>query len=571
MTTALGRTVLFEGLAPEELDAVASSMRERTFGPGEVICRAGDAGDSVLLILDGLARVLLEDESGALKAVARLRRGDVVGEMSLVTNEPRTATVIAGARTNALELGREGFADLIAAHPRILANLNQILSRKLAETTARVGETAARGEAVALLVGNATAPLLPTLRAASESAGVRAPAWLDARDNPESVLGGLDDVLDDHGTALVVGELGDEALPGLIDAVDRAVVLLRTDEELELLSRLLGRDSGSDQRVEIVVLADSPETNRLAAGAGSLGNVVRVSPHDAGTPPPQELAWLGRHLTRTKLGLALGAGGAKGYAHIGALRVLEEAGYTVDYVAGSSMGAILGGWLALGMNSSEIEETFREAFTPEAVSEIFKLSMTGVSAGLDTITRIVRETTQDLTFADLAKPLAVMAVDLNGRCAAPVTEGPLWEAMLAATALAGIFPPYERDGQRLVDGLALVPVPTDAVLELGADIAVAVNIISSQTLPAWPGETPSQEEPTGGRSRLLDTLLEVMDLAQMRSSERHAARADVPITPVFGPSSWRDFHLADLFLEAGEKAAQEQLHLLQSRARPQLG
>jgi NTE family protein len=571
MTTALGRTALFEGLAPEELDAVASSMRERTFEPREVICRAGDAGDSVLLILDGLARVLLEDaDSGELKAVARLRRGDVVGEMSLVTSEPRTATVIAGARTTALELGREGFAELISAHPRILANLNQILSHKLAETTARVGESAARGEAIGLLVGTGSAALVPELLAAAEAASVRPPASLDARSGPESVLAALDDVLADHATALVVAELGEESLSGLVDAVDRAVVLLRTEEELELLAGLIGREGDGDQLVEIVVLADPPQADRLTAKAASLGTVVRVSPNDAGTPPPEELAWLGRHLTRTKLGLALGAGGAKGYAHVGALRVLEEAGYTVDYVSGSSIGAIVGTWLALGMDSSEIEATFRNAFTPEVVAEIFKLSFSGASTGLQTMTRILRETTQDKTFADLAKPLAVMTVDLNGRCAAPVSEGPLWEALLAATALAGIFPPYERDGQRLVDGLALVPVPTDAVVELGADVTVAVNIISSQTLPSWPGEAPPADESASPRSRMLDTLLEVMDLAQMHSSERHAARADVPITPLFGPSSWRDFHLADLFLEAGRRAAEEQLHLLQSRARPQL-
>jgi NTE family protein len=571
MTTALGRTALFEGLGAQELDAVASSMRERTFEPREVICRAGDAGDSVLLILDGLARVLLEDaDSGELKAVARLRRGDVVGEMSLVTSEPRTATVIAGARTTALELGREGFADLISAHPRILANLNQILSHKLAETTARVGEPAARGEAIGLLVGAGSAALVPELLAAAEAASVGTLASLDARSGPESVLAALDDVLAEHATALVIAELGDKSLASLVDAVDRAVVLLRTEAELKLLAGLIGRDSSGDQRIEIVVLADSPQAARLTAEASSLGLVVRVSPNDAGAPPPEELAWLGRHLSRTKLGLALGAGGAKGYAHVGALRVLEEAGYTVDYVAGSSIGAIVGAWLALGLDSSEIEATLRNAFTPEAVAEIFKLSFSGASTGLETMTRILRETTQDKTFADLDKPLVVMTVDLNGRCAAPVSAGPLWEALLAATSLAGIFPPYERDGQRLVDGLALVPVPTDAVLELGADITVAVNIISSQALPAWPGEAPPADEPPGPRSRMLDTMLEVMDLAQMHSSERHAARADVPVTPLFGPSSWRDFHLADLFLEAGRRAAEEQLPLLQSLARPQL-
>jgi NTE family protein len=570
MTTALGRTALFAGLAKAELDAVASSMRERTFEPSEVICRAGDPGESVLLILDGLARVLLEDADGELKAVARLRRGDVVGEMSLVTSEPRTATVIASVRTRALELGQEGFADLIAAHPRILANLNQILSHKLAETTARVGKPAARGEAVGLLAGSGSGQLLPELLAAAEGATAGALAWLDTRSGDGGALATLDDVLADHVTVIVGAELGDESAGNVVDAVDRAVVLVRSEDELELLGRLIGRESSDDQRVQLVVLADGAGAERLTAKASELGTVVRVAPNGAGPPPREELAWLGRHLTRTKLGLALGAGGAKGYAHVGALRVLEEAGYTVDYVAGSSIGAIVGAWLALGMDSNEIEATLRNAFTPEVNAEIFKLSLSGASTGLETMTRILRETTKDKTFADLSKPLSVMTVDLNGRAAAPVSDGPLWEALLAATALAGIFPPYERDGQRLVDGLALVPVPTDEVHELGADLSIAVNIISSETLPAWPGETPPAEEPAGPRSRMLDTLLEVMDLAQMRSSERHTARADVPITPLFGPSSWRDFHLADLFLEAGRRAAEEQLHLLRSRARPQL-
>ena len=69
---------------------------------------------------------------------------------------------------------------------------------------------------------------------------------------------------------------------------------------------------------------------------------------------------------------------------------------------------------------------------------------------------------------------------------------------------------------------------------------------------------------------MLETLLEVMDLAQLDSSERHAARADVPITPLFGPCTWRDFHLADLFLDAGREAGEQALPTLQALAKPQL-
>jgi NTE family protein len=138
--------------------------------------------------------------------------------------------------------------------------------------------------------------------------------------------------------------------------------------------------------------------------------------------------------------------------------------------------------------------------------------------------------------------------------------------------MAGLFPPRVQDGQRLVDGLALVPVPTDAVAAVGADIIVSVNLMSRCTLPAWPGDAVSSaEEETTTRSRMLDTLLEVMDLTQLDASEQHAARADVVITPRFGPGTWREFELADRFLEAGRRATEEQLPRLAELASPTCG
>jgi predicted acylesterase/phospholipase RssA len=120
-----------------------------------------------------------------------------------------------------------------------------------------------------------------------------------------------------------------------------------------------------------------------------------------------------------------------------------------------------------------------------------------------------------------------------------------------------------------VDGLALVPVPTGAVLEDGADIAVSVNLMGPETLPSWPEqpELPSAPE-RRRRPGMLDTLLEVMDLSQLDTSVRHADLADVVITPRFGPAHWRDFHLADLFLAAGRQAALEQLPTLQALSTP---
>jgi predicted acylesterase/phospholipase RssA len=113
-------------------------------------------------------------------------------------------------------------------------------------------------------------------------------------------------------------------------------------------------------------------------------------------------------------------------------------------------------------------------------------------------------------------------------------------------------------------------VPTAAVLEDGADIVVSVNLLGSQTLEQWPGlvEEPEPEPQKPRRRGPLDTILEAMDLSQLDTSARHAALADVVLTPRFGPAEWRDFHRADLFAAAGREAAQAQLPALRSLSRP---
>jgi predicted acylesterase/phospholipase RssA/CRP-like cAMP-binding protein len=563
----LARNALFEGLSPGELDELAGLMRPRRFERDEPICRAGEAGNSLFVIADGLAHVLPAAAARGSPAVARLRRGDVIGEMSLLTGERRSATVVAATPTTALELGQRDFAALVARHPRILANLSRILSHRLAETTARVTQPRSRGEAVGVLLGASTELALPSLIEAAQAATPRPVASVDARESAEEALGRLDDLLAANGTVLAIGSLAADQAPLLLDSVDRVVALVGHAGELAELQAALAR-AGRDQRVELVVAAGSQDELRRALGLATAATPV-IRAVSSGLPlEARDLGWLGRHLSRTKLGLALGAGGAKGYAHVGALRVLEEAGYTVDCLAGSSIGAVVGAYHALGMDAGEIEGTMRAGFNPEVVAAMFELSMSGASLGLDKVTELLRETTGEKSFADLLAPLVVMTVDLNARRPEPVTEGTLWDALVGAIAVAGLFPPHEREGQRLVDGHALVPVPTDALVDVGADVTVSVNLISRDTLPAWPGLAPPVEEAPSRRARILDALLELMDVAQLDSSERQAARADVVVTPLFGPGSWRDFHLGDLFLEAGRQAAEDALPALSALANP---
>ena len=578
---ALEGASLFEGLEPAELANVASLMHFRSFEAGDLICREGEQGESMFVVVEGLVHLLASlaempevrtrsifDEG---RLVGKLRRGDVVGTDSLLTGEPRSATARAAVATDVLELSRDDFGAVVGRIPRVLENLTRILTRRLAEATSRQARGRVRGEAVALVVGPSMVGRLGDVISASAASSPRGVTLLDAYHAMTDALERVDDLLQEHGTVVIAAGMDQGVLGQIVKEVDRTVGLIGDEAEARRLGPLLAEHAVSGQPTEVVLAAPGLAVALgQAVGITDAITVVRELRGGEGVLDDDSVAWLGRHLARTKLGLALGAGGAKGYAHVGVLQVLEEAGYKVDCVSGSSIGAIVGTWIALGLDAGQVDAAMRETFTQEAVAETLKISLSGQSSGLDAMIRLLREAMGERTFEDCRIPLAIMTADLTDRRPAPIREGPLLEALLAATALAGVFPPHERDDHRLVDGLAIDPVPTRCVIEDGANVTVSVNIIPREELAAWPGEAPrAEEKPRRRRPGMLDTLLEVMDLAQLDSSEQGAALADIPLTPRFGPGSWRDFHLADLFLAAGREAAEEQLPALRSLARPQ--
>lgn len=555
----LARCSLLDGLPPDELQRVAERARMRTFEPGEVMCRAGEPAERCWIITGGLVDVF--DGPGEL--LGRRRKGDTVAEVSVILGEPHSGTVSASTTASALELDAATVAGLVGDHPQIAVNALATLRRRLLHARAR-GAERKRGETVAIVTGPALPELPALLIAAAQRATARPLTTLSRDLSFAGAVIAASDLTDSHATVMLSEALEAQTVASLLREADRVVAVVATGAECAVLGRLAPLPD-LDNRVDVVLAGGEAVTASHDWPASAPLRVIRSCADGLG---PGDIAWIGRHLTRTKLGLALGAGGAKGYAHLGVLEVLEEAGYVVDYVSGSSIGAIVATQMALGRNAAEISTLLRSLFTPEAVAEIFKVSFSGRATGLDLMTQLMRESTDDRTFADTVIPLTVMAVDLTERAPALLRDGPLWEALLAATALAGVFPPVERDGHRLVDGLALVPVPVGAVVEDGADITVSVNLISRHTLRAWPGAQPPEAVEERRRRGMLDHLLEVMDLSQLAECERNAQLADVVITPRFGPGEWRDFDLADHFQDAGRVAAAEQLPLLRSQASP---
>jgi len=221
--------------------------------------------------------------------------------------------------------------------------------------------------------------------------------------------------------------------------------------------------------------------------------------------------------TRPKLGLALGSGAARGLAHIGVLKVLEEADIPIDIITGTSMGAFIGAMYAAGVPVAQMEQVALEI---DWLSMARLLAPVMPTSGLSDGKKLVAFMAELLPardFKDLRLPLAVTATDINTGEAIIIKQGDLLEAIRASLAFPGIFSPV-RFGQRfLVDGGLCNPIPTDVARNLGAE-----RIIGVCTIPAVIKQTPETFLPT--RHGSSKTISRWRDFFNTRSIE-HAFRS----------------------------------------------
>lgn len=187
---------------------------------------------------------------------------------------------------------------------------------------------------------------------------------------------------------------------------------------------------------------------------------------------------MSRFSSRPTIGLALG-GGIRGLAHIGVLRVLEQEHIPIDFLAGSSMGAVIGAGYAAGLGTEYLEhEAVRMADRRRLVGLLHR-SLPRTTLGLiegREVDRYFAERLAHKNFADLSIPLAVVAADLETGEQVIIDSGAVATALRASGSLPGVFAPARLNGRLLVDGAVLNPVPLDVVRRMGAEIVIAVDV-----------------------------------------------------------------------------------------------
>lgn len=180
---------------------------------------------------------------------------------------------------------------------------------------------------------------------------------------------------------------------------------------------------------------------------------------------------------KERLGLVFGSGGARGSAHVGVLKVLEENGIKPDVIAGTSMGAEVGGAYAAGTDLGRIEEVWRSTSFGRVIKTLRPtVPWAGWSSGRE-VMRTIRSLVGDRTIESLSIPYAAMATDLETGLPYAITRGPLAEAIRASVSVPGLFVPVWIDGHLLIDGGVANPAPVDVARALGATKVIAVDVL----------------------------------------------------------------------------------------------
>jgi len=183
-----------------------------------------------------------------------------------------------------------------------------------------------------------------------------------------------------------------------------------------------------------------------------------------------------------KVGLALGSGGARGWAHIGAIRALEAAGITIDYIAGTSIGAFVGGIHAVNQ-LHDLEEFVKEIDWKTIVSLLdVEFPTQGLLDG-DKVYDLIYTHVLDCNLEETTIPFHCVATDLSTQKAVILKRGSMVDAVRASLSIPGVFTPFNREETYLVDGGVVNPVPVDVVQAMGSDIVIAINLNYPYSLP----------------------------------------------------------------------------------------
>jgi predicted acylesterase/phospholipase RssA/CRP-like cAMP-binding protein len=538
---SLQRIPFFSTLSTDTLSAIAARLQKRRFTHGQVIFSENSLGHTMYLIESGQVQVsVAQGEGQPEKVINYLGPGNFFGEMALLLNQRRSATLTVTLDAELWALRKTDLDELLVDHPEIAVQITRELSRRLSDVVTDTKKRA--GYNLVAVVGDGAWRLAEAIY----------------RLTRERVI-----LFDMTGQDLAnqIGSHDSESLV-ILEAMEN----LTGDTLVETLSILM-------EGYDWVLMALPPgysETNAKGIQSAKATILLNMNQDDwmtaAATGPvwhctlaQEEISRVARRITRRVVGLALSSGGARGIAHVGVLQVLQENNVPIDIVAGTSAGSLFGGLLACGKPLDEMAEFGKDLgklidLKSGLWDPKFSLPWNGLIKGNRTLKYLDRQF-DGATFADTKIPFYVVSADVVSGEEVVFERGPLAEAVRASIGIIGIFSPYQHNGHFLIDGGAVNPVPANVLVEHGADIIIASSVIP----PVEKGWLLGQAVEHQKSPSFLSVLGNMMAIMEREIIKTRMNPVDVLIQPRVEIYTSMDYDEADNFVRLGREAAEQEL------------
>jgi len=533
----LGNVALFQDVPAELLAQIYPALKRVLVPRGQAVQELGEVAERLFIVAEGEVVLEARMPDGRLRPLAHLGPGEHFGELAMAQGERSPLRAVASLDTELMALERPDFERLNAQHPKLAEAVARTLTRRLH----RVVAGPRRAGLVIAVEPPADHPAAPRLL-------VEALRGLGA--NAALLEGGTTSVTalrQQHRVVVATVPAQPEAAEKIRGQSHRAIAFVREGGRYRAEARPL-HEGADDHHFSL----SFPAAELAEGGPGMRG--------------------LARRLLGASFGLALGAGNARGVAHMGVLRALARAGLEIDALAGCSIGAVIGGFVAAGHPLGDAERFFLR-FDLKRLSES---RMTLGKAPWEMAREILFETCGGRTFEDAALPFLCNATDLERGAIAVFEEGPLAPAICASMATPPLFPPYYFDGHAYADGGLVNGLPSDLLLDRNLDLVAAVDVLDKQTSWRPPGE------PRGGwmgglfsglpalvrYASMVGLLERAVSLSIRELVEARFTSCDLTIRPETDATSgdWDPAHFPAT-LEAGEKAGEAAARDLLARQR----
>jgi NTE family protein len=547
----LRSTEFFRALNDRFLTRVAESCTECELRRGDYLFQQGEEGATFYTVMHGRLGIW----SGR-RRIGEVRVGESVGEVALLKDGVRATTVRAERDCKLLRLDRHHFDELFADHPKELLRLVLgVTDRRLAPAPA-VDHKPSRSIAIIPLVDHPEVErfclaLQDQLHGRHPSAlfppsdVVPEPGWFDRQEARfDTVLYQCRPMLDGW-------------TERCLRQADRVVVLGLAKHPMPMsAAEHYWADLPKPPSRNMLVLLGSGKrrgTSRWLEGRQALG----VHHLDWGQSPKR----IARFLDGTALGLVLGGGGARGLAHIGVLRALEEKRIDVDLVCGTSMGGFVAALHASGRSAQRVETDLRWAWNEAGPFLDFTFPLYSVIKGHRMIGRL-RRLLGSAYIEDLPMPFFCMSADITHARSVTHDQGPLVQWLAVGMSVPGVAPPFAHNGSLLLDGGLLNNLPVDVAASFDCGKTVAINVDPKDEMAInikdFDGSMLQQLwRKLRGKTtapHIFEILVRVTTLSNAASVGRLRHTIDHYIQPETGRYGLFDFHLADRIIAAGYEA-----------------